>query len=1240
MADPTLPDLIRTLPLHGRRLIEASAGTGKTYTLAGLYLRLVLGVGGTARMPPDILVLTFTRAATRELRDRIRARLVEAGRAFGAGGSPDDQLQWLVDQFPAERHASCVRLLEVAAGWMDEAAIHTIHGWCQTMLRQHAFDSGSLFDQEVDAADPSLYRNAVADYWRDHIVIDHPLADALVEQLGDPLSLGERLAPLLRPGVVLQAGGQTLGDGLPPCQALDRLAAWQAERDRRLEPVRAGWLAESGVIRAIVFEALERGELNGNKIDPGRAEQWFQAVDDWAGAGGPVPDVLIEKFRAGYVETLPKARQPVPRHPWFEQVEQAAGELDALGPPPDWLAPVLAHAAGQVAARLREEKQRRNRIDFEDLLLELDRALAGAGAERLRATILAQYPIALVDEFQDTDPVQYRIFERIWGACGSEDPARGLFLIGDPKQSIYSFRGADIHAYLAARAATGSQHTLGRNFRATEGMVAAVNHLFSIGERHPRGAFAFSEPGGPRRLPFEPVQAAGRPEVLLIDGRPACPLTLCYLPAGPGSKTVGLGEYIDDMAERSAEQVACLLQRASQGRALFEQSDTGRTVPLQAADIAILVRTGKQAGLVRRALAARGVGSVYLSDQASVFDEPQAVELSLVLAAVIDPGSERKLKSALVTRLFGGSVAALDRLNHDEQQLEALFERFTALRECWQRQGVLAMIHALLADFDLAARLLADPINGERALTNVLHLAELLQAESQVVDGERALLHWLDEQIDNRQRGRCDDELLRLESDAGLVKVVTLHAAKGLEYPLVFVPFACHYRAENYIHSWIAHGPGGQRVVDLAPDRSFREQVLLETLQEDLRLFYVALTRARHACWLGLAPVLSGSGKNKPPALDRFAPGHLLLGLADDPESPQDMPALLERLAAGAADAIRIEEASGPPALTRLPDAAGAVLGPARVAHLKPRRPWWIASYSALGQASDPGGAEAPQDATEDQAREEIAGPEQTPGADAPVPGRPSLGRGVHAFPRGPRPGTFLHGLLEWAGRQGLAETAAEPSGWLDQIQRRCQRRGWGHWAGLVQRWMLDQLVLPMTLGKHTVRLAGLARGHYTPELEFWFQASRVEAVELDRMVRSQTFGGKPRAPLAARELNGMMRGFVDLVFEHGGRYYVLDYKSNHLGDRPEDYRCEAIRASVLAKRYDLQLAIYTLALHRLLQSRLADYDYQRHVGGAVYVYLRGHASPGGGVFHYCPDQALIEALDRLFAGRERDDAA
>ncbi|MFW6341358.1 MAG: PD-(D/E)XK nuclease family protein, partial [Wenzhouxiangella sp.] len=206
--------------------------------------------------------------------------------------------------------------------------------------------------------------------------------------------------------------------------------------------------------------------------------------------------------------------------------------------------------------------------------------------------------------------------------------------------------------------------------------------------------------------------------------------------------------------------------------------------------------------------------------------------------------------------------------------------------------------------------------------------------------------------------------------------------------------------------------------------------------------------------------------------------------------------------------------------------------------------------------------------------------------------------------------------------------------------QRRCQRRGWGHWAGLVQRWMLDQLVLPMTLGKHTVRLAGLARGHYTPELEFWFQASRVEAVELDRMVRSQTFGGKPRAPLAARELNGMMRGFVDLVFEHGGRYYVLDYKSNHLGDRPEDYRCEAIRASVLAKRYDLQLAIYTLALHRLLQSRLADYDYQRHVGGAVYVYLRGHASPGGGVFHYCPDQALIEALDRLFAGRERDDAA
>lgn len=1237
MTDRPGTNLIQTLPLHGRRLIEASAGTGKTYTLAGLYLRLVLGVGGEARMPPDILVLTFTRAATRELRERIRHRLVEAARAFRAGHSQDDNLRWLMGQFAPQRWPACARLLDVAAGWMDEAAIHTIHAWCQTMLRQHAFDSGSLFEQEVDAADPLLLQHALADYWRQWWYGEHPYRHHLNRIVSEFGTFGKQLRELRRAGAVLVAAGRQ-PEPLSPGDYLNQVAAREAGPGQAVAVVLADWSVEGAAVAGVLRQALENGfYANGrNKAVAATRAALPRLIDelsDWQ-PGQPFPADL-EWLHPGHLESVCK-KNKAPEHPWLGRL---GGALDEMGGYPDCAARIWAHALESIESRLLAEKQRANRLDFDDLLHHLDQALEAPGGQRLRQTILTQYPIALVDEFQDTDPVQFRIFERLWGRCAADDARHGLFLIGDPKQSIYSFRGADIHAYMTARNQTDSHHSLERNYRSSEAMVSAVNGLFGAGESHPRGAFAFAEPGQAGSMPFEAVQAEGRGEVFEVDGGMPQALTLCYQGPEEGSAALGLTIYRQVMAEQAAEAIARLLTRAASGRAGFRDAK-GQSRPLRAADIAVLVRQGNQAELVMRALRKRGVAAVYLSDQDSVFDSDQARELCLVLTAIADPGDERRLRAALATGLFGRSAGELDALNQDEQRIEQEFERFDQLLAVWKSTGVLAMIHRLLDVYDLPARLLGDPRQGERGLTNLLHLAELLQAESQVLEGEQALIHWLGDQVRLDQRGQDDEQQLRLESDAELVRVVTCHAAKGLEYPLVFAPFVCNYRAASQ-NGALSYHDGQRRVVDLAPDGAARQRAQLESLQEELRLFYVAVTRARHACWLGVAPVLSGKGKG-PAALAAFPFGHLLLGLADEVGAPPPMRELLDRLMDRLGPSARLVEVDGLPACTRLGVASTAEpLQPARSYQGRPREHWWIGSYSAIRKTDTRQGADEPQDAAEDQAREEFDTPAEQAG-DAAGRSRPSMDR--HGFPRGPRAGTFLHGLLEWAGRQGLAETAAAPQAFSEQIERRCRLRGWQAWTRVVEPWLFDLLHQPMVMGDcaggPALRLADLQCGSYTPELEFWFEASRVDTRSLDRLIQRQTLDGLARKPLAPNQLNGMMRGFIDLVFAHQGRYYVLDYKSNHLGEGASAYSHRAMRDSVLDKRYDLQLAIYTLALHRLLKSRLPGYDYDRHVGGAVFLYLRGCGSEPGGVFHERPPRALIEALHRLFAGSEVEDAA
>ncbi len=1195
-------------PLHGSRLIEASAGTGKTWTIAALYLRLVLGHGGdnafgAPLMPADVLVMTFTRAATRELSNRVRERLIEAAACFrGEAGKSDDYLADLAAHYASdtERHIAARRLM-LAAETMDEAAIFTIDAWCQRMLREHAFDSGSLFDEELVSDEQSLFDDAANDYWRQQV---YPLnANALQDVLAcwpDTGYLKQSVRELVRRVALLGAVAHEPLAGL--------VARTQRKRAADLVQLKAGWHERANQMeRWIAGQRTAQPKcFNGNKLRADSLVKWFDALRAWAEDAGLeqpaltdaawtrlTPDGLEAAVNNGFVVEVPDC---------FEQTARLQAGLAAL----DQLSHALVrHASVHIARRMAELKQRSRQFGFADMLDRLKGALEGDNGTALRDRIVAQYPVAMVDEFQDTSSDQYRIFDLLY-RVSENARERGLFLIGDPKQSIYGFRGADIHSYLQARSATEGRHyQLGTNHRSTRDLVGAVNQLFLHAERSfPKAAFRFRQ-GEANPLPFVPVGATDKPQRFVSSHGDNVALLACCTPRDD----LRSDQYRSYFAHHCAEHIVSLLNDPQAG---FEEK--GAFKRLLPADIAVLVRDRKEAAAIRHALQLRKIASVYLSDKDSVIDSIEAHDVLRWLQAMANPLDGALARAAFATPTAGLPLADLSRLVADELAWEEKVEQLKALHIVWQRQGVLAMLRRFVHELGLPARLLMET-GGERKLTNLLHLAELLQSASAALDGEQALIRWLAEQIEGRGEGG-DERVLRLESDAALVKVVTVHKSKGLEYPLVYLPFAVTARkADKRNRSFLEYTDQGTRHLDLAMGDAALALVDQARIEEDLRLLYVAATRARHCLWLGVAALPSRkNGENK---LADSALGYLLGGGAQI--AATDLAARWEQLRAGTASiaVATLDEAGPETMLSRAEVQVPLTDAPDFTAQFE--RNWTVGSFTSLARQT----SAAPMRAQEATLLEEEPRPDPARTDDAPW----------HRFPRGSMPGNFLHEQLEWMGTEGFG--SIDDAQFDTRLGQRCDRAGWGNRKDDAIAWLR---AIAMTALPHAdVALAQLTT--VLPEMEFWFPSEQLEASALDELCRKNLLPGCPRQPLPERQLHGMLKGFADLVFEHEGRYWVLDYKSNALGTGDAAYHAQALANGMAAHRYDIQGAIYMLALHRLLRSRLGEaYDPATQLGGALFFFLRGIANTQTRGCHWiAPDIALLDAMDKLFGGRHGD---
>jgi len=1201
-------------PLDGIALIEASAGTGKTWNICGLYLRQLL----EKDLPVSrLLVVTFTRAATAELSARIRACILGALRSL-EGSAVDPFITSLlaaarsagVDEEEMER-----RLREALASF-DEAAIFTIHGFCQRALADASFSAGLSQAFEVGEDDGDLRLDAARDFWRRELVgVETALADYLLDCGDSP----ERWAEWLRQARARPLAESRWDEETAGCENDNSSLHAACERvDKAYGEACRLWEGGEAPRQAIVdaLDGLKKNIYKPESVEAafGQWSKWLAMNDMHYKAGKE------DKCRLFTVATLTEGTKKghvTPAHPFFEAAQNllaARAQLDAkLEMARRRLLRRFIEAAGD---GLRARKQAERRIGYDDILWNAYKALTSR--PWLAAALHARYPVALIDEFQDTDPLQLAIFQSIYA---NENRHGSLFLVGDPKQAIYSFRGADLHTYLGARKLADKQYTLGVNRRSTPELVAACNRLFSANPH------VFMKEG----LDFRRVKAQEPSQVLEDCSDVGAALRLWRIPCGDDGERMLRKEAIDRAAAASAAEIARLLAAGRRGEIRID----GRA--LAPADLAVLVRSHKQGSLMRAALADRGVGSVELS-QKSVFASFEAEELEQVLAAIADPSRERLLKTALATVLMGRDASALAKLAEDDDELVRQFECFNDWHEDWQRRGFAFMLWRWMADSQVAARLLALE-DGERRLTNLLHLAELLQREAGR-DSPAGALRTLARL--RAESGGGDDALLRLESDRNLVQIVTVHRAKGLQYGIVFCPFlfdGLPPRGQSGpMRLW--HDEAGGQVADWrrAPEDidAIKERLANERDAETLRLIYVALTRAVHRCALVVGCYGKRAGKSvSTKESARSLLNWMVAGAGKDAGewreseiAPDDIDSHWRALAHDSEGAIALED---------LPSGEGEPLAWEEEkltfsASSPPVVPegWRIGSYSSLVSGATHEDAARDHDARIEQlATESVDAPEEIPHT-TPVPEDDIL-----RFPRGALAGDCVHAILESI---DFTRPETQPAAIARALAVHPLRAAdVALLPRMLSNMLADVLATPL-LGDDdaSLRLETIPLSRRLSEFSFYLPSPRLEVDKLNDWLSAHGYDG-PR--LIARDLTGYLRGYIDLVFEHAGRYWILDWKTNHLGDTPSAYAPAALEAAMKQHGYHLQHLLYTVALHRHLRHTLPDYDYAQHVGGTLYLFVRG-VRPGWragglptGVFHHRAPKAVIESLDALLTG-------
>ncbi|MDZ7806798.1 MAG: exodeoxyribonuclease V subunit beta [Gracilimonas sp.] len=1155
--------------LDGISLVEASAGTGKTYNITSLYVRAILEKG---LEPSQILVMTFTEAATAELKARLRSRLKESLVAIRGNLTKDDEfLKELIEQNLPD--AEC-RLKEAISSF-DEASVFTIHGFCNRLLTEYSVQFDVPPNYEL-LADPSeLLQECVDDYWRDFIQetdTDHfkwQILDYLTDIGFGPDDLQD---------VVKKVMDHKNAKVVPELD-LSELKRRLDDLETVYNTIQSLWTKEKKSLQ----EQYNSEHLKKNIYTDATHERDWELLIDWLDNENSKVAVSdrLEKFGTKIYRSLKKSSPELPVLDICELIDEYLDKVESLKA----LKPAfIKRSVDDIRIRFENAKQLQQFLSYNDMLTEVEKGLQAQSASDLRNRLAQKYPIALVDEFQDTDQIQYNILKAIY----HKRPGKGLFMIGDPKQAIYSFRGADVYTYLEAKddVSKGQAYSLSNNYRSNREMIRGVNSLFEGGQN----SFIVDD------IQFQKAQFPDNKddEDYLIDNQDEVVKPLQFITLDDQSYT-----NKDDINQAVFRSISKEILNLLSGEFRIYEDKEG-FVSVQEKHIAILVRTGKEGEAIQNALREHDIKSV-LRSNTSVFETDEAEQLFRILSAVQKISFEAGVRSALATNLLGFSAKDLLEMDQDETLWANQIEKFSKIKETWHNSGIDAAFNNLITLFDVFERLSLQR-SAERQISNLLHISELLsKAARENRFTTRSLMRWYFQKINNAGESKAsDDEELRLESDEELVQITTMHSSKGLQFPIVFCPFLWSSKAKQKSNEVLKFHNEGNIHIDVSQDfehnqkKEFQNLTELQNKAEDVRLSYVALTRAKSACYVflpdynkindsSISYILNGKDGNNATDFDSI---RLLLEGRDHMLVRQPVNELKQK----GGDWDKTEEVYAAAEFTR------------QDVFNFPR----MLSYSTIV------GGHSADDSARDYDRQFMI-PDTDPDEKDKV-------KDQFTFPKGANAGSFLHTIFEDLSFSDLKN--------IDEvILYNLNRFGFkDEWFDTVKEWIIDSL--NHTLGTPDASLSIISDDHVLKEMEFYFPVDELDTDKIWDIIRPDFNQGS-----TYESFYGFMKGFIDLTFQWNGKYYILDYKSNFLGNSSEDYGSVALANAMFDAGYDLQYHIYTLALHRYLNTRLRQYDYNEHFGGVLYFFLRGIKveQAGSGIFFHKPEENVVRSLDDLF---------
>lgn len=1119
-----------TVPLQDSNLIEASAGTGKTYSIAILVLRLVLE---NALSVKEVLMVTFTKAAVAELEERIRLFVRNAYKVSQGLEIKDDNIMRLVEEAVDRNGLEQVQQqLKDAVLFLDETAVLTIHSFCQKTLNEFAFETDQLFGAEMIQDTRTLIEEEVQKFWRKYVTTLHiRLLEKIWERdmmAGINTALNEHMGGkryfAYEPGKRYAIKPKEQEEWLQQLDAIDEKKE-TAGKDLlnfikdNIDKLRAS-CEENANAKKYLLPCIDDTEQFINLVKEKRSTSYVAKL---------FPDLLE---RLDKVAVLDEERKGI--------VQQVISRL-------------YCFAIEEIAAGVKGYKKRNNLLSYDDMITNLHRSLVEKNNPTLVKVLQEKYKAVFVDEFQDTDRMQYEIFEKAFGT------GTILFYIGDPKQSIYAWRKADIFTYFKARASVQHVYGMNHNFRSSEPFIEAMNTFFLPVDDF--DTFYFNGEGN--AINYIKVESPERNSKGLLFRGEAADVPISVFNASNSN----------ELAESVAAQVALLLKS---GEYTIGNEENRR--PVKPSDIGILVRTGRQGREVKTQLARLGVPAVTVDD-ARVLQSEEATYLLYLLEAMLEP-NRSSINRALLspfTNLKLEDVLLLD----DEVTLSY----FGNYKNRWQQDGIYTAMMDFITDFNVRNVLLyAHTESGERVISNLFQLTELVhQIQSRKNLSMTELVSWLKRGIDGMAT-EGDEYEQRVESDEEAVNIVTIHKSKGLEYKIVMAPFLDF--VENKSAEFFSfRDPVTGDYVGVEKKRMTEEQrtsYARQAEQENRRLLYVAITRGVYKCFI----FRNNSKYYSNSTLLTFL--QALIAAAPSPEIikfEQDLPVAPEQ------DLIRD---------------TGAVINPGAdmpVRFVLKEQNWRKMSYTMLAAKAEHSLKTRPLQQEE---------PYET--------------FIFHTLKRGAKTGNLLHFLLE---NINFSEDSRWEK-WLTETVRRFVPGQQETYAPMLRQLLEHVLHTDITVGAQTFPLSAVIWHKRIPEFEFDFPVSAFFPDMLNGL-------SDDRASVVVRrfqehgnhELEGIMNGKMDLFFEHEGKYYILDWKSNYLGDSPADYTPAALSAAMNENNYHLQYLIYTLAAKKYLESRLYSFNYEKQFGGVIYCFVRGiRKGQSTGIFTSKPPLSKILQLE------------